>query len=1677
MSFKNLHIRGFDFLKKLFDEDTDKKTILEKQLSELNAEYEARVPFWERSKEQKKRFRYMVVAIPKLEKQLKVIEKNLVKVSEAIAKTSQGLSIVLEELVDRNDNILNAIKINEKTRLTDMNNVKKSIRSSTRDLHKMELLLQESLTKYPKLHLKKRLSTSEKQELIKIKSLEQDIKIARNDIEILNKRLDDIKKKSKYFKNDLLEIKENKRKINQLKKKIVTENKKEKDYQINEEQKEIEKQIKKVTVTQKNEQVGDNYLLEVRVFASITKETYNALDKEYKKLYVPIDNDHYGRWMTLHRFFSSKIKNIYSFLLKEFAIGPNELPLYIEKWDYTSFFDKLRRKLIELGDFSFGNNVKYNKKLFDKFVSTETIDWYYDDKIIRDSEHKGQRLIEDLITALQSTIEFHISASQYVTYKAFIKRIDLISKLKFNDLIMKLLTLHDKTLEDINGEEEIDYEDNLCVARGIIKTLSAYPNNVTPTIYSLHEQFLTLEGEPDIRLGVSTKDVINWVKKYHSQRISVFAFDPLLNCYERYISSHGDASIMLINNNNHCYPITNEEIKSTISRSSKLSFSKPKWEINYNDYIKLDELELELANDMGAFEVSGFIKESMKQQYAEIYQNILKGEYPDKHKVIVIENVDDNLYDVCAEVIKVTNSNIYNININENGKLCSFVHPITNQVFEVSSDYEIRKRMCQTIHDNNKLDNFLFKNQSYADIGRLIYETNFGKLPKSDTFKEDLELIDKFTTSPLIKKNIFDYEKENCFCYDINSSYLTAIMEMEHDYPVFTYFDKNFRIFDESSPILPLGEYIIDNVIVDKYNGFTLPSRILSYEVIKSLIQLGLIERKNIILYRIAKEFLSKDNLKQFVKLVQELFPDKKDYKQIVNHFIGTIGKRYATTTKAFVTNDMSTVFAAFNQYSVNSEWKLSISKVNDLSFVKLKSKRRVLSDTSPIYRQILSRGILQLINLIADRYAFGQSLLIGYKTDCIYIRHPSDEPLDLVKYKIEKWDNRFDPKKTMFYKAEERGHIHILMNTDRRAIIKMVAQRKDLEWNKVENDDNIVNKSCFVSAGPGRGKTLRLCELYEKNVSQVLVPTNKAGNVIRKRGPEKVNTFDSYFSADNRMLSYKINRLMVDEISMVKSKWIRKLYKIRVVRPDLIMQVFGDFNQISPVENIKYDYYNSDVFKQICGNTVTEIEYHEKARYDEEMHEIIEYFKEHKKLHPKLDNRPIDYSLETNIVYTNKTRDRINNKFMRDNGGWIKGWKKGLKIITEEKFKKGNIFKGEMFYVESVSDYGKKIQISVNGDGKLHNDGMKYNIDLFKPAYAVTMHKYQGDTIGKYINGDLIHYNIHDMWHPRVTFNCMLVALSRATTLDQIHLKYTDKIFDSVADGTKYDAEYDKPTVKHILKFESRYHDKSCVIVHSDDMIGEEQMTKYITKEAIKQLGQYDDKEYLKLCSSIINNMYSSLSGDHKSNVILNKRYDYKTHITNDIKYNILGELQKNDNDIEDRDIVILKGVFQDNNKKNHIEKMLTLIKLLSLIVSNRYEWYVSISELKWNSEFIGSISYFNIKTLNTAMNAYVNKYQEMGYVVKSHENKKKEIVVIKNVVNPGKMILKDIKISEYDKFFEMQYTDKDGKKMKKRNKFGSNISKEDAFFAIKEEKYKILEDKYGFSKDEPIFKRSFIE
>ena len=1707
--------------------------------------------------------------------------------------------------------------------------IKKYIRNQNR-------LLQKSLTKYPHIYSKQITNIIRAQEIQLRKSLNDNINQAKININFLKSKLAETKK-NVYFNKELSDIKSNKLKIAQIKKKIVIQNNKEKAHQVKKEQEEISKQIKKG-----NKKVGENYLLEAEALGTITIEQYKNLSDNEKRYYFKFSEKHYGRWVKLHRFFSSNIPDILLLVTEEFEkykkISKDkkelkDLKYYVYDWDYTSFFDQLRSKLIELGDFEVSDKLRYNDEMFKKSKLTipQAGDFYYTDKEkspynkvrIRDEERGYTQPIENLVSALQSTIKFDISETKYVTNKAYIVNITKVGKLTFKDLIMKLLTLHDKTLEDINGEEEADYEDNLCVARAIIKTLSAHPNNVTPTIYTLHEQFLTLEGEPDIRNGVSTKDVINWVKKFQHDRISVFAFDPLLNCYERYISSHGDVSIMLINNNNHCYPITNEEIKSTISRSSKLSFSKPKWEINFNDYFLFKNIDSFTEDAIG---IDGYVEACIN--YENLYQQIIEGKYPGKNKVIVIELDDNNdLKNICADVINVTNSNVYNININENGKMCSFIHPISDQVFELSTDFEIRRRMCQTLYDHNNLDNFLFKNQTYADIGRIIYEAEFGKLPKSDTFKEDLYLVDKFTTSPLIKKNIFDYEKENCFCYDINSSYLTAIMEMKYDYPVFTYFDKNFRIFDNTSPILPLGEYIIDNVVISKYNDFTLPSRILSYEVLKKLMKKGLIERKHIIMYRIAKEYLSKDNLKNFITLVQKIFPDKKDYKSIVNHFIGTIGKRYATTTKAFVTNDINTVFSAFNQYSVNNEWKLSITKVEDLSFVKLKSKRRVLSDTSPIYRQIISRGILQLINLIEDRYVHTESLLIGYKTDCIYIRHPTDEPLDLVKYKIEKWDERFDPKKTMFYKVEERNHKHILMNKERRSLIKMITQRKDLEWDKVENDDDIINKSCFISAGPGRGKTLRLCELYEKNVSQVLVPTNKAGNVIRKRGPEKVSTFDAYFSADSRMLSYKINRLMIDEISMVKSKWIRKLYKIRVVRPDLIMQVFGDFDQISPVEKMKYNYYDSDVFKQICGNTVTEIEYHEKARYDDEMHEIIEYFKDTRQLHPKLQNRPIDDTLETNIVYTNKTRDRINNKFMKENGGWIMGWKKGLKIITEEKFKKGNIFKGEMFYVESVSDYGKKIQISEHGDGKLHNEGMKYNINLFKPAYAVTMHKYQGDTIGKYINGDLINYNIHNVDHPRLTFNCMLVALSRATTIDQIHLEYTYRKFNDIGDVmsdnqyVKYtlqftnkinnesiiidncndtigqfemsnyitnqtikqlddieDKEYlklcgiiinmitsyhlienngwstcfdeikkdfmemfetnhfdnnnyvkkfkemvkddvdniriekmltlisslidnrhiwynvsckprwttkiihkliysetdcDKPTIKYILKFENSY-DKSCVIIHSDDTIGEEQMTKFITKESIKQFGQYDDKEYLKLCASIINNEYLSLSKNHTKVIKFDESHDSDTNIIDNIRDNILNKLQEKD--IKNRDIVMLKDIFQDDNYKNHVEKMLTLVKMISLIINNRYRWYTSYNEPFWDSEVIGKVSYFDIKQLNTSMNMYINKYQDMGYVVKSDEDKKREIVVIKNNVNPGKMILKDIKISEYGKYFEIQYVDNDGEKKKKRKKFGTNIAKEDAFFAMKEEKNKILVDKYGFSEDDPIFKRSFV-
>jgi hypothetical protein len=80
------------------------------------------------------------------------------------------------------------------------------------------------------------------------------------------------------------------------------------------------------------------------------------------------------------------------------------------------------------------------------------------------------------------------------------------------------------------------------------------------------------------------------------------------------------------------------------------------------------------------------------------------------------------------------------------------------------------------------------------------------------------------------------------------------------------------------------------------------------------------------------------------------------------------IGKKYSTTEQCFITNDWETVCAAYNIYS-NAKNKITNKSLNNLQFVKPTQKHKTFGDNAQLFRQILSFGMIQLLEMIETVY------------------------------------------------------------------------------------------------------------------------------------------------------------------------------------------------------------------------------------------------------------------------------------------------------------------------------------------------------------------------------------------------------------------------------------------------------------------------------------------------------------------------------------------------------------------------------------------------------------------------------------------------------------------------------------------------------------------------------------
>jgi len=806
----------------------------------------------------------------------------------------------------------------------------------------------------------------------------------------------------------------------------------------------------------------------------------------------------------------------------------------------------------------------------------------------------------------------------------------------------------------------------------------------------------------------------------HLPRCNVVALDPLYRLVgdpRRVIDA--DYSFCFLINNGHLYPLYNDNIfKLQALRSGK---------INANSEIDLVKIKSFLLSDE-----STFVPEAE-------YQKIIDG-YMTDIKMIV---TDKDICELGVELISKTGLMPNNINFT-NSQMTSFIHPVTEQIIVFSKNYNQRKKLCDHLFKRYQIEDFKFKNQSYTQIVNAVFKCmsgRFGGVMKANKkdpqykpikgkyTKRDQELTDRYFTRPLTQRTEAKIDPEAKLTgYDIVSDYPSCLTDMPSIgcYYTFTALDTWEPYLGEA--IAP-GEYILKHEVVPKsLDGFRIPVMILPYILVKDLLKRGFIEMDDIACVRKASFTVPAEPFallrKKLTSIVRKLYPDddevfKKVLKGLLVSFIGSLGKRYSQSIRAFVTTSRTQMCSAYwDHVHNNPRSKFSKQECNGMYFVSITERKRLKEDTSSFMRQIYGLGIMKLMTLISKVLDSSnpKSRLIGYKTDSVFVLNGRDPPGLGSIYRREYWS---PPK----YKAPPQVEAPLL------------TQQKD--WILLEKTHG--ESMCMIGP-PGSGKSFEARTYFDLR-TLALAFTNKACSALRCDGFETVYTFDSFFTNRPTISRANFDRLIVDEFSMVPWFWIEILMEFK--EKGGIVQMYGDPNQCAQVAFRHFDYLKRRAFQFLCDNNLYVAEYNvETGRYTEDLHLFVREL-ESTLVNPTYHHNEIDMSLRVNICKTLKKCQEINDYF---SGGVFRV---GHPVICNKNFKKQQIFNSIIYRIENVHEKSVKI------------NGFWVDKKHVEHGFAVTVYRYQGDTIPE-------PYNIHEV--EKMDFNEFYTAVSRGKRLSDVH-------------------------------------------------------------------------------------------------------------------------------------------------------------------------------------------------------------------------------------------------------------------------------------------------------------------
>lgn len=835
--------------------------------------------------------------------------------------------------------------------------------------------------------------------------------------------------------------------------------------------------------------------------------------------------------------------------------------------------------------------------------------------------------------------------------------------------------------------------------------------------------------------------------------ISICAINPLNKVFHKYQAENSVITLTFMINNNHIYPILNSDIKKSINKKDYIDINEFVYNVDYTEH-----------------------------QYLEDNDEI------DMNKNVILFN-KDNLFEEATKVMKETNMIVDKILYDDCNRIISFVNPNTKQIYETTKQYKDRTQIIEDINKVYEL-NMKFENQPFSQISKELFNSKYGntQMIKSHLNNDVYDALNNYSISPYISKLREDFDISVMEAMDISKSYSSALLNNKHDYAIYSIFD-TIEPFDGN---LTNGEYYVNIPLNLCNNTINLPLGFYPIHMIHYALDKKVITIENIKYQIKPKTVLKYDYFKQYVEDAYNKLPNGKE---LINHIIGTFGIKQSKQVNGFVSNDWETVCSMYHQEIADNK-EVFIHTFENLHFFRSIKTDKLFNTSLPIYRHIITHGIINLCNLYYD---LNPKYVISYNTDCIvYVKNH-----DLKTFITDDKGNIYN--KTQHHNEIKDMPNHINNNTIKteldkvgkyrpeepkpRGIIGKKILRDDYEYIK-ETPFNIYDEtteilklnSAVVQGIAGAGKSHLIKNIIENKPEDlnilILCFTNVAVQNLKQRieNYEDIYTFDTFYNEEmpfrekiNKTKKY--NMIIVDEYSMTPLKHMTMLYNVKKVFENMRLFFFGDKNQCLGVNEFSYsyDFIDTKPFKEMIEYNYYECKYKEEfSRYDLTTLNALTHFLNKGSMDKFMQKQNDD--LFINICKYNNTRIEINEERFKvhSKDKDIITFSKNCKIYIDMPIiciktnKIDKIYNSERFTITNIDKDNETITLNDNRVISF----LTYE-NYFDMAFCFTVYKIQGATINE-------PYQIYDI--NSMTKRELYTALSRTKKYEYINFEKVKK-------------------------------------------------------------------------------------------------------------------------------------------------------------------------------------------------------------------------------------------------------------------------------------------------------------